>query len=437
MTLPWKITVVADFGSDHDTPVSATLGDDLLATLGARAKVKGAPGGAREFQFASEADFSPAAVAKALGGDPSAADIDAVLHDPAFQRVESAWRGLQRLLAACGDDVLVDVVSSGRKALGDRFRSMVFEPTLSSAEPTSMVVVDHDFTHKSKDLAILEEIGTMAMQMQAPLVAGAGPGFFDLRYVAHVPTVPDIVDRLHDTGHSGWVEFQGTPPARWIALTINRFLARPPYTGDHDETTDEGRPETFSWARGGWLVGAAVARSVATHGHALDIAGTKGGGFDGLPVRDYPKAANETITLASEAPLDEQTTQHLYRSAFVPLLGALRRDVIVMPMVLTTFRLRPGHPTVEAALSYQLTAGRVATFLSFALGALPDGSAEDRASHLRGELAGFLGGLLGENPDEALSVEAVDDGKAAAIEITPPITLETKPLNLKFTVPLG
>jgi len=227
--LGWKIVVVTDVGVDSGERrrVAATEADSWLAAIGAGANVppkSGAP--SVRMALTGPESFTPAAVAAWLGAQSAPNDakaVDAVLHHPAFQRVESAWRGMKLLLAHVGDKVEVSVASMPRKGLVERFREVVFMPEYHEAEPPSLLLVDFEFSHKGEDLAALQELGSMAKVLQAPVVAQASAGFFDFRYLVQIATLGELLPRLMDSAHSSWKTFQTTDPARWITLTINRW----------------------------------------------------------------------------------------------------------------------------------------------------------------------------------------------------------------------
>lgn len=452
--LPWRILVLTDALADSGRPVRVAPGgaDGWLASLGAVVETPAPGGGTVRHAIRGPVDLGPAAVAAHLaahagGAAPSPAAVDAVLHNPAFQRVESAWRGLALLLEHAGDAVEVEVLSLPRKLLAARFREEIFAKEVDSAAPLSLVLADFDFTHKADDLAALSELAGMMKVLQAPIVAGASPGFFDLRYLVQVVGLPDLIGRMGDTPHAGWRSFQSTEPARWVALTINRFLARAPFAGGdggHVETASESNPDSYVWGRGVWLVGAAVARSVRTYGHALDLSGGTGGRFERLATRAYPVKANETAALATEVPLSEMAALELSRAAFTPVVGAVRSDVAILPLVVTTFRLRPGRLTVEGTLAYQLTAARLAQFCGLLMASAPAGAPEEVAAHFRKEIAASLGSLAGDAPDEAVTVEVVEERDEAGaplpmglVKVKPKATLEGKPLDFTFLMPLG
>lgn len=413
-TLPWRILVVTDLGSDSRTPAPVTSGT-LEAWLGSLQP------------SVSPADFDPAA--KLATGVEGAA-LDAWLHDPARQRAEAAWRGLALLLSHAAEPVRVEALSVPRGSLVERFREAVHGPELTAAEPVSLVVLDYDFTHKAADLAALSALAAMAAEIQAPIVAHAGAGFFDLRYLVQATAVKDLAGRLADSAHSGWQAFQKGEDARWVCLTLNRFLLRDPWKlGGWAESCSDSNPDSYLWGRGGWLVAAAVARSVAAHGHALDLSGT-GGRFDGLATREFPVSGNESRALATEVPLPETQALELTHAAFTPLAGGLGLPSVMMAMVVTAHRYGAGRLTVEGTLAYQLTAARVALACGVAAGAVDASAPADAVvAAAAAALREQLGGLAGDAP-EALAVQVLEaegeQPRRISVTVKPPLVLETK-----------
>src|SRR5262245_53138079 len=123
-TLPWRILVVTDAGVDSVAPRRLEAGDidGWLASLEAGVDLPAAGGRpARRLMLPDRAAFSPGAITAALGGTASTAEIDAVLHHPAFQRLESAWRGLELLSRHAGAAVQIEIISLPRQKLAERF----------------------------------------------------------------------------------------------------------------------------------------------------------------------------------------------------------------------------------------------------------------------------------------------------------------------------
>lgn len=423
-TLPWRILVVTDLGVDSARPAAVTAEtlDAWFAGLGLALPLSGG----RSLPAGSLAAFTPGALSSAgLAGSA----LDSLLHDARTQRLESAWRGLALLLAHAGGPVVVETLSLPRRSLVERFREAVHARELLAAEPVTLVVLDFDFTHRAEDLAALTALSGLAADLQAPLVAQAGAGFFDLRFLVQAGAVQDIAQRLASPAHTGWQAFQRTEDARWLCLTLNRVLLREPWRQDGwTEACSEANPESYLWGRGVWLVAAAVARSARQHGHALDLSGP-GGRFDGLPTRPFPVLANESKALAVEVPFAEMQSLTLTHAAFTPVVGILDRPTAMLPMVVTTHRYAPGKLTLEGTLAYQLTAARVALACGTVAGSVGGGGADAVVARVSAALREQLGGLLGEASD-ALAVQVLEaDEKTprrVTVNVKPPLMLEGK-----------
>jgi type VI secretion system protein ImpC len=461
-TMPWKLLVLTEAGVPGNAGVEGPIrcpggNDGAAAWLGTVRPVVEVPSSGGSVPPSAHvtldchdpAAFEPAVIATHLSstGSVEPKGIDAVLHHPPFQRVESAYRGLRLLLSHTTGEVEVWALSLSRKELVEQFRKVIFDPWNADAEasPWALIIADFDFTHRPEDLAMLRELGTMARVLKAPIVGATSPAFFDLRHLFHVTALPDLAGRFMDPAHAAWRTFQSSEEARWVALTINRYLQRPPYDLDSigfKEAAEEAKPETYLWGRGIWLVGAAVARSIAAHRHAMDLSG-RGGHFDDLPFRPFPVAANEVVSLSTEVPMPEEKSQEFSRAAFTPLVGRIRSNVAVLPIAVTLFRLQPGRLTVEGTLAYQLMVGRLAQFCDLLLSNLPEGDESAAAGFLKAELLGFLGALAGEEAEAAVTVDLERqevEGKSrvlANVMVRPAIPLEGKKIEFGFVLPLS
>lgn len=339
---------------------------------------------------------------------------------------EAPRLGLKLLADHAGGAVKIEVVSAAPAEAVARLREAVIEPELKEIKdpPLSLILVDRDFSHLASDLAALTELGQAAMTLQAPVVTGASPGFFGLKEIKLLPKLTDLADRLRDGAHAAWQKFQKSDPARWITLTINRFLPRAPKDGE--------KPEALPWARGAWLVAAAVARAAKEQGHPLDISGTRAGLFTGMPTRPYPKLANELVPLPTETPIPEQLAQELSRAGFVALTGRMNGDAVTIPLAVNAWRSAPARLTVSGTLGYQLMAARLAQFTMFLLDEVPAG-AEAAAAHLKKAYAEFLGAILGDAPDAVMVTPA---GQVAEVLIRPAARLESMELQFAFQIPI-
>jgi len=352
------------------------------------------------------------------------------------RRIEAALNGLAFLMRHAGDAIQVDVLSATAKDLAARFRETVFDPEVRELRnpPLGLVLLDFDFSHQSGDLAVLQEMAGMARVAQAPLVAGASPALFGLTELKLLSKLQDLPRRLMDGAHAGWQRFQKQDEARWVALTVNRWLLRAPGAQE--------KPADFLWGRGVWLVGAAVARSVRGTGHALDLSGPRAGGFPGLPTRPYAKSANQTVPLATEIEIPDSAAQELSRGGFLPVSGRTGGDDAMLPIAVTAHRSAPGRLTVKGTLAYQMMAGRLAQLCALLMDEMP-GPVPEAVEFLRQSLVAYLGPLAGKAPEAAVKVAPVEakdpEGKPvtlAEIAVRPDARIEGMEFNFDFQLPL-
>ena len=435
--MPWRIVVVTDLGVENGSPaaVAAHGADAFLGALGLSVAL---PGG-KSHPVPSLDALSPAALSAALGGATGTA-VDAVLHDPKVQKLEGAWRGLKLLASHLAEPATLEVLSAPRASLVARFRDAIHGPAMDSGDNLTLVVLDYDFTHKASDVADLAAIGAMAAELQACVVGNAHAGILDLRFLVQAAALQEVATKLNSPAHAGFAALQKSDDARWLSLTLNRFLLREPWTSAHTEACTESNPDTYLWGRGVWLVAAATIRSIAAHGHALDLSGA-GGRFSELPTRPYPVKTNESQALATEIPFAEMQMLLLAHGAFAPLVGPLNRDEVNLPLVTTLHRLGPSKLTLEGTLAYQLTAGRFAQACGAMLGEAPAGAADDAtAAWLLKRLRADLGGLMKDAGDDALTVAMETDEageRTAIVTLKPAVTLEGKNPEFVLALPVA
>jgi hypothetical protein len=188
-------------------------------------------------------------------------------------------------------------------------------------------------------------------------------------------------------------------------------------------------------------VAAALARSIGQHGHALESSGARSGGFTGLPTRPYFKVANKPTPLSTEGEISDELSQELSRGAFLPLSGRTGSDVVMVPVLVNTYRAAPGRLTVSGTLGYQMMAGRLAQLCAFLMDEIPAG--DGGPAFLKQELTSFLGPLAGKDPSKAVLVEPVTvkgpDGnpvKVAQITVQPEARIESMEFKFVFQLPL-
>src|SRR5262245_5482358 len=133
--------------------------------------------------------------------------IDEILHNPRFQKLESAWRGLKfvvdrtdfreniklELLNCSKEDLLADfeyapaVPESG-------LHKLVYSATYGQfgGGPYGAIIANYEFGPSPQDIALLQKCASVAATSHAPFMAAAGPQFFGLKDYLNLPNLKDL-----------------------------------------------------------------------------------------------------------------------------------------------------------------------------------------------------------------------------------------------------
>ena len=124
-----------------------------------------------------------------------AAQIDAVLHQADFQKLEATWRGLDYLVRNTNfqENIKIDVLAATKDELRDDLEDApsILESGLYKTiytgeygqfggQPYGAIIGGYEFDCSSRDVNLLREIGAVASMSFAPFIAGTSPAFFNL-----------------------------------------------------------------------------------------------------------------------------------------------------------------------------------------------------------------------------------------------------------------
>ncbi|WP_437313957.1 type VI secretion system contractile sheath large subunit [Sorangium sp. So ce385] len=228
-----------------------------------------------------------------------AAQVDLILHDPTFQRLERAWRGLwfvvERtlfdeniridLLNCSKEDLRLDFDATGPADKGG-LHAIVYARAIGSGhEPYGAILANFEFGPEPEEMALLQRCATVALLAQAPFVAAASPRLLGIEgYRALGATdggrEPDVLRRLRE-------EEEG---ARALGLVLPRFLLRAPFgRGErteasfaYEESTEDH--ESYCWGNAIFAFATRLTDSFARYRWCPNIIGPGGGGLiEGLP----------------------------------------------------------------------------------------------------------------------------------------------------------
>lgn len=387
------------------------------------------------------------------------AQLGAILQHPEVRRLEEAWRGLGLLVdrAKAADSVRIEVVCARPdEAAGALARALA--RTASTEPPASVAIVDAAIDGSAAALARLEEIARVAEAHTLPTVVNGAPGLLgvdDLRGVERLDNKAALFRAPH---RAPWRAAAARPCMRWVAIAMNRTLARLPY----DRSTSRIREAAIVeqpgdeagrvWIAPAYAVGALIAASFRETGWPCRIAGGKGAGVLGdLPVHEVSGAyeGGEGIAIPTEAFVSTDTQRELSKCGVLLLASAPNSDAVYVLNAPTAYvppeKLTYDSPTAEpeprldrVSLGDQLFVARVVQFLRALCAKLPAGS---DPAEVQPVVEGALWTLFENAPPASieLSVKAArgEDGTQVAVTVRPRRFLGVGLDEVSLEVPLG
>ena len=170
--------------------------------------------------------------------------MDAILHEPAFQQLESAWRSLKLLVDRTDfrENIKLEVLHVSKEDLLDDFEnaaditcSGIYKHVYTAGygqfggEPVAAMVGNYNFGPSSPDIKLLSYMASVGAMSHAPFIAAPSPEFFNLSSFEALPNLKEIKDIFAGPRHAKWRAFRESEDARHTALTGPRFMLRSAY----------------------------------------------------------------------------------------------------------------------------------------------------------------------------------------------------------------
>lgn len=341
----------ADTDAPPAPPTAATREsvDDTLSRLLGKAPAAAAPAAApppkaRGFdlqaaikQIVGPAAGTPPAATAGAAGLAAAAEFELtarlrrILHDPDFQALESAWRGLDFLVRRCPDEERIALF-----ALDASLAELTADPgrleRLLAAQPWDVIAAHYTFGESRSDLDALAALAQVCQRLDTTLLAAAHPRLVGCNEVAALPD-PEMWQPAGEV-RDAWQTLRASEPGVHVALALPRFLLRQPY--GHANDPIEGFPfeelpaaaehEAFPWGNPVWLRTLVRMENVAAD-RPVDAAGEVGG----LPVYVLTEDNESEMVPCAEVWLGDKAVTRLAAEGLTPLISVRGRDAVRVP----------------------------------------------------------------------------------------------------------
>ena len=239
------------------------------------------------------------------------AQLNEIMHDPEFQKVEASWRGLHylvmntetgtklklRLLNVTKDEITSDLEKATEFDQSVLFKR-IYEDEYGTfgGSPYSVLIGDYEFGRHPQDMATLEKASNVAAAAHAPFIAAASPKLFDMASFTELGIPRDLGKGFETAELIKWRSFRESEDSRYVALALPHVLLRLPFGPDtvpvegfnFVEDVDGTDHSKYLWGNAAYALGQRITNAFALYEWCAAIRGVEGGGLiEGLPAHTF------------------------------------------------------------------------------------------------------------------------------------------------------
>ena len=277
--------------------------------------------------------------------------LNEIMHNASFQKLESSWRGVKYLMDQSETGVMlkIRILNVGKKELlKDLQRAPEFDQSalfkkiyeeeygVFGGSPFGALVGDYEFGKHPEDIELLEGISHVAAAAHAPFCAATAPDMFNLPSWTGLDGPRDLAKIFDTTEYAKWKGFRQSEDSRYVALCLPRVLGRLPYGKDtkpveefnYEEHVDGSDHSKYLWMNAAFGLASRMTNSFSQHGMCVAMRGVEGGGLvTGLPVHNfYTDGGDVAMKCPTEVPVTDRREKELADLGFVPLVHCKDTD---------------------------------------------------------------------------------------------------------------
>ena len=268
--------------------------------------------------------------------------VDAVLLHAELQKLESAWRGLKylvdktdfrenirlELLNVSKEDLLEDFEDSPEVTKSGLYKTVyTAEYGQFGGKPYGNIIANYEFGPGPQDVKLLQHIASVSAMAHAPFFAAAGSEFFGLDNFKGIPNLKDLKSIFEGPQYIKWQSFRESEDARYVALTLPRFLLRLPYgsetvpvKGFNYEENVSASHEHYLWGNTAFTFATRLTDSFAKYRWCTNIIGPMGGGaVEDLPVHQFESMGAVQTKIPTEVLISDRREFELAEEGFISL----------------------------------------------------------------------------------------------------------------------
>ena len=226
--------------------------------------------------------------------------VNLILHHEDFQTLEGSWRGLKHMVFNTETDetLKIRVMNISKKDLGKTIKNFpgalwdqspmfkkLYEEEFGTpnGEPYGCLIGDYQFDHTPPDVAILSGMAKIAAAGHCPFFAAAAPTVMNMDSWQELANPRDLTKIFSSPEYAPWRSLRASEDARYLGLTMPRYLARLPYGAKtepveefaFEEDVEGATHSKYVWSNAAFAMGVNIARAFKLYGWCASIRGPR------------------------------------------------------------------------------------------------------------------------------------------------------------------
>jgi type VI secretion system protein ImpC len=275
------------------------------------------------------------------------AQVNAILHNEQFQKLESAWRGMKFLidrvdfrenirigmLNVSKEDLLADFEDSPEVPKSGLYKIVYSnEYGVFGGKPYGALIGNYEFDSGPQDIALLQKLAAVAAMSHAPFLGNSSPQMFGEQSYLTLPNLKDLQSLFEGPQYARWHAFRESEDSRYVGLCMPRFLLRLPF-GEKTVPVKAfnfnedviGNHDRYLWGHSSIALATRLADSFAKYRWCPNIIGPQAGGsVENLPLHQYEAMGEIQTKIPTEIMLTERREYELSEQGFIGL--TFRKD---------------------------------------------------------------------------------------------------------------
>jgi type VI secretion system protein ImpC len=274
------------------------------------------------------------------------AQTNEILHTPAFQKLESTWRGLHHLVSQSNTgghlqlkvlNITKDEIRNDLEKAEEFDQSQLFKKIYEDGygvlggSPFGLLVGDYEFDcRRGTDVKVLQGVAGIAASAHAPFVSAVSANAFNMDRFSELSNPRDLAKIFTGPDYAAWEAFRESEDSRYVALTCPRVLAREVYGArfqpvaefNFEENVDGTNHDKYLWMNAAWTYASRITDAYDKFGWMARTRGVEGGGkVEGLPVHTFPTDNGDVaMKCPTEVSITDRREQELEKLGFLSLI---------------------------------------------------------------------------------------------------------------------